>query len=131
MEGLQIIEPTMSANPEKKLETTELDALNVALKYIVDNLGISRKQLAVRFGLCRLTLCRVYQGRKLERAYDFYFGAFVRLLNEKRLVALSLNDKKREEEIDMLLRDLLLIHCGVPSDREIAKFERRKKYGVH
>lgn len=130
MEGLQTIEPTMSANPETKPQSTELDPLRVALKFIVERLGLSRVQLTERYGLSRMSLYRLWQGDRLERAYDFYLGVFVRILNERRLLALKLGDTERQQEIDHLLRDLLLMHCGVPTDAELAQSERQKKNGV-
>lgn len=91
----------------------------VALKYINEKLNISDLQLAERYGLNRITLQKIKNGHKLPRAYHFYLSVFIDILNEKRQTAERINDTARQQDIDCLLRYLLLLHFGIEPDDEL------------
>lgn len=122
----------MAANPNNKKKglATALYAPAMALKYINNQLEISDTQIEQRCGISRRTLSRIRAGAKIPRAYPDYMDAFVSLLNEKRRLYVRLGDTTRSSKIDLLLRDLLLVHCGLPTDAEIARNERAKKFAA-
>lgn len=90
----------------------------VALKYINEKLKISDLQLAEKYGLNRITLQKIKTGHELPRAYHFYLSVFIDILNEKRQTAERIKDTARQQDIDYLLRYLLLLHFGISTNDE-------------
>lgn len=129
LEEFAQIESTMKAS-SNELTSTEQNALKMALKYISERLLISDAYLNRRYGLSRCTLGKIRKGEMVTRCYDVYFKTFVRVLNNHRRLGTELCELPQSGEIDLLLRDLLLVHFGLPTDREIQRFEVLNKLNV-
>ena len=108
---------------ENKSQKPKPYAPAIALKYINEKLNISDLQLVERYGLSRTTMHRIRNGKTIARAASFYLSVFVDLLNEKRLIAERLGDQAKAQDIDYLLRDLLLLHFGIPLEGDFEPLE--------
>lgn len=114
----------LTNSEENKPQKLGSSPLAVALRFINDKLNISDLQLVERYGVSRTTLHRIRIGKTISRASSVYLTVFVDLLNEKRLIAERLGDHAKSQDIDYLLRDLLLLHFGIPLEGEFEPLER-------
>ncbi len=114
-----------------ELMVTEQNALTMALKFILKNFkNVTFSQLEKEYGLSRRTLYRILDSGSAPRCYDAYMRVCVHIINEKRRAALTVGNQTLCDDIDLLLRDMMLVHYGEPTDEEIRRFVLKKKYGV-
>lgn len=121
----------MANSYKGELRVSGQNALAMALKFILKNFkNVTFSVLEKEHGLSRRTLYRIQDGGPAPRCYDTYMRVCVHIINEKRRAALTIGNQKLCDDIDLLLRDMMLVHYGEPTDEEIRRFELKKKYGV-
>ncbi len=121
----------MANSTTSELKVTRQKALTLALRFMLKMFkNVTISQLEKEHRLSRKTLYRILNEEEIPRCSDDYMCVFVCILNAKRRSAQLMGNHKLEEDIDHLLRDLMLVQYGVPTDDEILHFEHQQKIGV-
>lgn len=121
----------MKAIPQE-LKFGHQNALKMALDFIKDDrkgLAIKESTLINRYGMAHSTLTRIGLGEDMPRAYDKYLRLFVKVLNDYVRSPIHSSETEKSNGIRNLLADMMLVHCNIPTEAEIRKFEYQKKFG--
>lgn len=102
------------------LTVTRQHALTMALKFITTQFkNITIAQLEKNYQLSHSTLYRIENDMDVPRSANDYMRVFVRIIGAKRRSALLMGRTDLVDDIDHLLRDMMLVQNGVPTDEEI------------
>jgi len=117
----------------KQLKFSQQNALQMALDFVNNTLSITDSVLARKYGVTRSTLANIRKGTILTRSYEKYLQILVRVLvgrMRSEQHALLLAKEQENEKIVKLLADMMMVHCSIPTDAEIRRFELHRKYDV-
>ena len=107
-----------------ELKVTRQKALTMALKFITTRFkNITIPQLESEYGLSHTTLYRIRDKKAVSKSTEHYMRVFVRIISTKRHYAQLTGNDQLVTHIDHLLRDLMLVQNGVPTDAEIRLYE--------
>lgn len=116
----------MANSNTSELQVTQLKAPTLALKFITTRFkNINITQLEEEYGLSRKTLYRILDENDLPRCSHKYMHVFVRIISAKRRFAQLNGNTDLVKDIDLLLRDLILVQHDVPTDDEILHFGQK------
>lgn len=110
----------MAKSHSSELQVSRQNVLTMTLRFLLDNFNnITVTQLEKEYGFPRKNLYRFLHGKSYPRYIDDYMRVFVRILNERRKAALVSGQSDLVASIDHQLRDITLVHYGVPIDDEM------------
>lgn len=118
----------MANSNTSELQVTQLKAPTLALKFITTRFkNINITQLEKEYGLSHSTLDRIRKNKAVPNSHDYYIRVFVRIIDAKRQSAQISGNDRLVQHIDHVLRDLMLVQNGIPTDAERRLYAYKKK----